>query len=204
MTQLPAQQEAPGQRVNTTREHARLSGASDTRDTAPMEPQQPDTAFHQQARELFAFLVTEAGFTGPHPTTGAFEEDRVQYQRNDLRIEIGYYALREPEVATTVWKLTPDGGPGAHPQHADLCCLYVACECGPPQDVPGTAPNPRTMVKRLHQHAAALQRVLPLLDTDHIDELLRRCSGRQLPIEWRTPARKTSHRLPHGRLDTNH
>jgi hypothetical protein len=157
-----------------------------------------------QARELFAFLVTEAGFTGPHTTTGALATTGVEYQRHDLRIEIKYFPVREPEVATTVWNPTPHGHAGPPSRYADLCCLYVAAGCGPPQDVPGAAPNPRTAAKRLHQHAAALKRLLPLLDTDHLDELLHRCHGRQLPDNWHTPTQATTHRPPHSHLDTNH
>lgn len=165
-----------------------------------MKPQQPDTTFRDQVHDLFAFLVTEAGFTEPHDTVGVFADDSVEYRRDDLHIEIAHFTLREPEVATTVWKPTPPGDPGAAAQRrsAELCCLYVAADCGPPQDVPGTAPNPRTVTKRLHQHAAALRRVLPLLAAPHLDELLRRCSGRQLPDEPRRPTRSTSGRRPDG------
>ena len=167
-----------------------------------MTPKKSDTPLSAQTPGLFAFPVTQAGFTGPHPASG-LAPDGVEYRRHDPRITIVHHALREPEVDTTVWNQTPCSHNEPHDQYADLCCLYVACECAPPQDVPGTAPNPRTVAKRLRRHAAALKRVLPHLDADNLDELMRRCRGRQLPDDWRSPNRSASPRHPHGRLDTN-
>lgn len=190
--------------MNATDHHAhRLPSTPDTRDTAQVTPQRPHTSFHTQVRDLFAFLATETGFTGPHTPTG-LGPHAAEYRRHDLRITIVHHAGHEPEVATTVWNQTPCSHAEPHRQYADLCCLYVAGKCGPPQDVPGTAPNPKTVTKRLHQHAAALKRVLPLLDTDHLDELMRRCTGRGLPDDWRIQGRNASHRHPHGHLDTDY
>lgn len=64
---------------------------------------------------------------------------------------------------------------------AHLDCLYVACRCGPLQDVPGNVHNQKIAAKRVRQHAEALRKVLPWLIGGEAEHLVRRCRGRLLP-----------------------
>jgi hypothetical protein len=131
----------------------------------------PRELIWQDGPALFGFLV-ETGFAGPEPT-----DDGIAYHRPGLHIEIRFLGGQEPEVATTVISVAPNGDR----RWASLDCLYVACRCGVLQDVPGNAPNQRTAAKRVRQHAQALRRVLPRLLDNDLDHLLRRCQGRLLP-----------------------
>jgi hypothetical protein len=127
-------------------------------------------------RDLFTFLVEGGGFTGPQQIDAG-----LAYHRPGLHIEIEFLDGREPAVTTTLWTPTPQGRRSAR---AALGCLYVAYGCGPLQDVPETAPTRRTAAKRAHQHAAALQRVLPHLAASNLDQLIHRCrQGRLLPAD---------------------
>lgn len=94
---------------------------------------------------IFAFLLT-AGFDGPERTANG-----IAYHRNGLRVEIGHHGGHEPEVGTVV----------VRGERRDLLGdLYVAAGHGPAQDVPSSAHSLALTRKRLHQHAAALGRVL--------------------------------------------
>ncbi len=119
----------------------------------------------------FAFL-RDAGFKGPEAT-----DDGIAFHRGGLHIELAFYAWKnEAEVVTTVSVDNP-------PCHASLDCLYVACGCGPLQELGGSAPTRLAVAKRVAEHAQGLRSVLPrLLGPDGV-ELVRRCQGRQLPDE---------------------
>lgn len=120
---------------------------------------------------LFEFLVG-AGFAGPERT-----EHGIAYHRPRLHIEIRFVGGHEPVVTTTITSIRLNGDT----RSASIDCLYVACRCGPLQDVPGSAANRRTTEKRVQQHAEATRQVLPRLLDSSVDDLLRRCHGRQLP-----------------------
>jgi hypothetical protein len=119
----------------------------------------------------FGFLEA-AGFIGPERT-----DDGIAYEKSGLHLKIWFVGPLEPAVVTSVTHVAADGARC----WAQLNCLYVACGCGVLQDVPGGAPNLKTTSKRIHQHATALQRVLPCLLGDDVEVLVRRCQGRQLP-----------------------
>jgi hypothetical protein len=104
----------------------------------------------QDGPALFAFLAA-AGFAGPERT-----QDGLAYHRPGLHIETRTIGGLEPEVATTVMST------GEY-RWAQPDCLYVACRCGPLQDVPGNVSNQKVAAKRVRQHAEALRRVLPCL-----------------------------------------
>jgi hypothetical protein len=125
----------------------------------------------QDGPALFAFLA-DAGFLGPERT-----EDGLAYHRPGLHIEIRFVDGLEPEVATTVTLATSTGEQG----WAHLDCLYVACRCGPLQDVPGNVANQKTAARRVRQHAEALRKVLPWLVGGDVERLVRRCQGRLVP-----------------------
>ncbi|WP_089104780.1 hypothetical protein [Streptomyces hyaluromycini] len=118
--------------------------------------------FRSEARVAYAFLTQSEGFSEPETV-----DDRLlwctglQFRRADMVVEFRYFGGREPEVST---RLTPVGADGTRGRGARLDDLYVAVGCGPAQDVPISAPTRRAMLKRVHEHAAALRRVLPLLD----------------------------------------
>ncbi|MER7178099.1 hypothetical protein ABT404_01135 [Streptomyces hyaluromycini] len=118
--------------------------------------------FRSEARIAYAFLTESEGFSEPE-TVGdrSFRCTGLRFRRTGMEVEFLYFGGREPEVST--W-LTPVGADGTQGRGARLDALYVAVGCGPAQDVPISAPTRRAMLKRVHEHAAALRRVLPLLD----------------------------------------
>ncbi|WP_105968683.1 hypothetical protein [Streptomyces geranii] len=112
--------------------------------------------FRSEARIAFAFLVETEGFAEPED-----HDLGLTYCRVDLEVRLCCH-LRRPEhcVWTRLSPIAPDGtrGWGAY-----LDDLYTAAGCGPPQDVPSTVHNRRSLLKRVHQHAEALRRLLPRL-----------------------------------------
>jgi len=139
----------------------------------------PEETFRREVGDAFAFLIERAGFCGPESTenrTGGFQ---VRFHRPELHIEVNYWPGREPTVSTMVER---GGTDDTTARYAYLECLYVAAGCGPAAHVPGSAPTPRAMLKRVHEHAAALHRLLPILLTPQAEELFVRCwLRRQLP-----------------------
>lgn len=131
----------------------------------------PEDLIRQEGPALFSFL-TPAGFLGPERT-----ENGLAYHRPGLHIEVRYSNGVEPEMVTTIVVTTPTG----EQRWAHLDCLYVACRCGPLQDVPGSAPNQKVAIKRIRQHAEALRKVLPRLIDGDAEHLVRRCQGRLTP-----------------------
>lgn len=125
----------------------------------------------QDGPVLFAVLA-EADFLGPERT-----DDGLAYHRPGLHIEIHFVDGREPVLVTTVTVTTLTG----EQVRAHLACLYVACRCGPLQDVPGNVHNQKIAAKRVRQHAEALRKVLPRLIGSDVEHLLRRCRGRLVP-----------------------
>lgn len=116
-----------------------------------------------------AYLL-DFGFVGPELT-----ENGIAYHRPGLHIEMCYYDWKhEREVSTSISL----GGPRAF---ARLGCLYVACGCGPIQDIAGSAHTRLAVAKRVSQHAEGVRRVLPNLLSADVDELVLRCNGRDLP-----------------------
>jgi hypothetical protein len=142
-------------------DHRRVSGHADRAD-----------AFRVEAGTAFGFLVEEAGFTGPEMIASG-----LGFHRLGLHVEVVFLDGHEPEVATgIVW-----AAPGGERSRAWLECLYAAGGCGPAQDVPGSAPTRRAMLKRVHQHAAALRRLLPQLLSPGIEQLISHCRGQSPP-----------------------
>jgi hypothetical protein len=127
----------------------------------------------REGSDLFAFLISDGGFTGPD----VLESGLLYHHHSGLQIAISYLGPREPEVTTRI-RVSRDGDAA---RSASLDCLLVAFEHGTPQDVPTSAPNARTTAKRLRQHAEALRQLLPTLLTSEVDDAVRRCQGRLLP-----------------------
>ncbi|MDX3751543.1 hypothetical protein [Streptomyces sp. AK08-02] len=112
--------------------------------------------FRSEARVAFAFLVENEGFAEPN-------EDHLglTYRRADLEVCLWIHSGRpEPGVSTHLNPIAPDGTRGRAVWLEDI---YTATGCGPPQDVPRSVHNRRSMLKRVHQHADALRRLLPRL-----------------------------------------
>ncbi|MDX3450967.1 hypothetical protein PV396_03235 [Streptomyces sp. ME02-8801-2C] len=118
--------------------------------------------FKSEARIAFAFLVETEGFAEPEEHDNrCFYGSELTYRRADLEVSVGFiWARPEHGVWTDLSLIGPDGTAG---RSVSLYKAYVAAGCGPPQDVPGTVHNRRTMLMRVHQHAAALRRLLPQL-----------------------------------------
>ncbi|WP_245771754.1 hypothetical protein [Actinacidiphila guanduensis] len=114
----------------------------------------------------FAFLVEDAGFSGPERTLHG-----VAFHGEGLDIEVWCPDGHEPAVYTMVFLIGPGG---VHGKWAPLDDLYVAAGCGPAQDVPESAPTRRATLKRVHQHAAGLRRLLPKLLAPGGEELIAR------------------------------
>ncbi|MEV5844663.1 hypothetical protein AB0M32_22125 [Streptomyces sp. NPDC051985] len=113
--------------------------------------------FRSEARTAFAYLTESEGFSEP-------EDDGfgLVFRRGDLAVRLGYHDGLEPTVSTGLLSVDPDGAPAGKCVWLDD--LYTALGCGPPQDVPFSAQTRRAMLKRVHEHAAALRCVLPLID----------------------------------------
>lgn len=123
--------------------------------------------FRSEAGVEFAFLVEDAGFSGPEQI-----DDGLVFHGAGLDVEVWFLDGHEPEVTTLVAPVASDG---VRSRGAWLDDLYVAGGCGPAQDVPRSAPTRRATLKRVHQHAAALRRLLPQLLTAEGGQLIARC-----------------------------
>ena len=117
-------------------------------------PQLPEE-FRAEARTAFAFLVGDEGFAPPEDIDGG-----LRYLRGDLMVRVWFLGGAESEVLTRLIPLAPDGTRGSG---AWLDDLYAAAACGPAQDVPVFASTRRGVLRRVHQHAEALRRLLPRL-----------------------------------------
>lgn len=124
-------------------------------------------AFRAEVGVEFAFLVEDAGFSGPEQT-----DNGLLFHRVGLDVEVWFLDGHEPEVATLVAPVASDG---VRARGVWLDELYVVSGCGPTQDVPGSAPTRRATLKRVHQHAAALRRLMPQLLTAEGAQLIARC-----------------------------
>ncbi|MEU0648003.1 hypothetical protein [Streptomyces umbrinus] len=127
----------------------------------------PTEAFLAEVGVEFAFLVEDAGFSGPEPT-----DNGLLFHGVGLDVQVWFLDGHEPEVTTLV---TPAASDGVKARGVWLDQLYVASGCGPAQDVPGSAPTRRATLKRVHQHAAALRRLVPQLLGAEGSQLIARC-----------------------------
>ncbi|MFE5772825.1 hypothetical protein ACFQ7O_31220 [Streptomyces sp. NPDC056485] len=125
--------------------------------------------FRSEVEAAFSFLLEEAGFTGPERT-----EHGLLFRGPGLDVDVWLFDGREPQVSTGMAAVGPDGIRG---RWASLDELYVAAGCGPAQDVPGSAPTRRSAIKRVHQHATALRRLMAGLPTPGLGRLIIRCTG---------------------------
>lgn len=123
-------------------------------------------AFRAEVGVEFAFLVEEAGFSGPEQTDNGFLFHGVS-----MDVEVWLLGGHEPMVTTLV---TPVTSEGVRAKGVWLDELYVVSGCGPAQDVPGSAPTRRATLKRVHQHATALRRLIPQLLTAEGSQLIAR------------------------------
>ncbi|MET7685405.1 hypothetical protein [Streptomyces sp. NPDC005423] len=120
-------------------------------DKRPLLPEE----FRAEARTAFGFLVDDEGFRPPEEIDGG-----LRYRRTDLMVRIWFLGGAESEVLTRVIPLAPDGTRGSG---AWLDDLYAGTGCGRPRDVPAFASTRRAVLRRVHQHAEALRRLLPCL-----------------------------------------
>ena len=134
----------------------------------------PSETSWEEGPNAFRNLAQDWGFTGPERTNAG-----IAYHRPELHVTIELWAWKN-EAGFTTHVCGVDRVTGVE-HSASLGCLYVACGLGPLQHVPETAGGGHTISKRIAQHAAALQRLMPYLDGPAVAELLRRCQGRLLP-----------------------
>ncbi|MFB7982816.1 hypothetical protein [Streptomyces vinaceus] len=125
--------------------------------------------FRSEVEVAFSFLLEEAGFAGPERT-----EHGLLFRGPGLDVDVWLFDGREPQVATGVAAVGPDGFRG---RRAWLDEVYVAAGCGPAQGVPGSAPTRRSTIKRVHQHAAALRRLMTGLSAPELRQLIIRFAG---------------------------
>lgn len=124
-------------------------------------------AFRTEVSVEFAFLVEDVGFSGPEQT-----DNGLLFHSVGLDVEVWFLDVHEPVVTTLVAPVASDG---VRARGVWLDELYVLSRCGPAQDVPGSAPTRRAMLKRVHQHAVALRRLMPQLLTAEGAQLIARC-----------------------------
>ncbi|MFB6558829.1 hypothetical protein ACFCYH_07985 [Streptomyces sp. NPDC056400] len=135
--------------------------------------------FRTEAAVAFSFLHEEAGFAHPEATEVLpFSGTALFFRGPGLDVEVQLYGGREPEVVTSLAVIGPDGVRG---RRAELDALYVAAGCGPAQDVPGQAPNRRSTLKRVGQHATALRQLMSHLSAPDLSQLITRLT--ELPRE---------------------
>ncbi|MFD3315778.1 hypothetical protein [Streptomyces sp. NPDC058694] len=127
----------------------------------------PTEAFRAEVGVEFAFLVEDVGFSGPEPT-----DNGLLFHGAGLDVRVWFLDGHEPVVTTLV---TPVASDGVRARGVWLDKLYVASGCGPAQDVPCSAPTRRATLKRVHQHAAALRRLMPQLLSAEGSQLIARC-----------------------------
>ncbi|MER6316170.1 hypothetical protein ABT237_20640 [Streptomyces sp. NPDC001581] len=128
--------------------------------------------FRTEAATAFSFLVEEWGFTHPEMTEDLlFSGPELLFRAPALDVGVKLYDGREPQVVTSLAVVGADGVRG---RWAELDELYVAAGRGPAQDVPGRAPNRRSTLKRLAQHATALRRLMSLRPAPELGRLIIR------------------------------
>ncbi|MFF7079612.1 hypothetical protein [Streptomyces lavendulae] len=125
--------------------------------------------FRSAAELAFSFLVKDLGFASAELT-----EHGLLFRGDGLCVDVWLIEGHEPEVATGVAVVGPDGWKG---RLAWLDDLYIASGCGPAQDVPGSAPTRRSTMKRVHQQAVALLRLMTHLSAPELRQLITRCTG---------------------------
>ncbi|MFD4137334.1 hypothetical protein [Streptomyces goshikiensis] len=125
--------------------------------------------FRSEVEAAFSFLLEEAGFAGPERT-----KHGLLFRGPGLDVDVWLFDGREPQVSTGLAAVGPDGIRG---RRAWLDELYVAAGCGPAQDVPGSAPTRRSTIKRVHQHATALRRLMTGLSAPELSQLIIRFTG---------------------------
>ncbi|MFI8393140.1 hypothetical protein [Streptomyces sp. NPDC085540] len=131
--------------------------------------------FRTEAAVAFSFLHEEAGFAHPEATEVLpFSGTALVFRGPGLDVEVQLYDGREPEVVTGLAVVGPDGGRG---RRAGLDALYAAAGCGPAQDVPGQAPNRRSTLKRVGQHATALRQLMAHLSASDLSQLITRLTA---------------------------
>ncbi|MFI1175752.1 hypothetical protein [Streptomyces melanogenes] len=124
-------------------------------------------AFRAEVGVEFAFLVEDAGFSGPEET-----DHGLLFHSVGLDVEVWFLDGHEPVVTTLVAPVASDG---VRARGVWLDELYVMSGCGPAQDVPDSAPTRRATLKRVRQHAAALRRLMSQLLTAEGSQLIARC-----------------------------
>ncbi|MGW0754307.1 hypothetical protein [Streptomyces sp. NPDC002587] len=124
--------------------------------------------FRSEAEVAFSFLLEEVGFAGPERT-----EHGLLFRGPELDVDVWLFDGREPQVATGA----AVGPGGIRGRRAWLDELYVAAGCGPAQDVPGSAPTRLSTIKRVHQHATALRRLMTGRSAPELSQLIIRFAG---------------------------
>ncbi|MEV6241593.1 hypothetical protein [Lentzea sp. NPDC051838] len=122
----------------------------------------------------FAFLVEKYGFLGPE-----LEDDGFTYHRPGMHISISSWWGKGETGFTTYVEVS--GGEPYRRWHADLGCLYVACDLGPLQAVGLSTGSGHLMRKRIGEHSAALRKVMLRLDGPECFTLMERCHAKPLP-----------------------
>ena len=122
--------------------------------------------FLQEAKSRFDFL-RERDFLGPE------EGDYwLSYSSGTLGVEV-LYDDRDGRVLTVVRSSIGDRNP-----RAGLQCLYVTATLGPAQDIREIARSFKDLGPVLESHAAALEKVLTVIDGPGGFDLLVKCHGR--------------------------
>ncbi|MFJ3728349.1 hypothetical protein ACIPYQ_38080 [Streptomyces sp. NPDC090045] len=128
--------------------------------------------FRTKAAAAFSFLVEESGFAQPEMTESLFSTGPgLLFRGPGLDVDVMFHDGREPQVVTSLAAVGPDG---VRSRWAELDGLYAAAGCGPVQDVPGQAPNRRSTLKRLDQHATALRRLMAHLPAPELSQSIIR------------------------------
>lgn len=122
--------------------------------------------FLAEARGHFQFL-RDADFLGPEAG-----EYGLSYSSGLLGVEV-LYDDRDGRILTIVRSSVGNRNP-----RAGLPCLYVSAKLGPAQDIREIARSRKALADVLETHAAALRKLLPIVEGADGANLLLNCHGR--------------------------
>jgi hypothetical protein len=118
--------------------------------------------FSEAVEDAFGFLPG-LGFSPP-----LIRAHRVVYEGRRYSISLAFNEHDGTLDTTINWTQL----------HASLSCLFVEAGLGPAQSVRHAGRTPRSLTLAVESQAAALRRLLPMLDRPDGEQLLARCHGR--------------------------
>jgi hypothetical protein len=121
--------------------------------------------FRERCTPPFSFL-SDLGFAGPYG-----DDYQLLYVSDQHSVEV-HFDDADGRVVTII-----EGTAGHRNPRAGLICLYVAAGLGPAQHIREIGRTSSTLDSALESQAAALRRLLPILEGADGGPLLVQCNG---------------------------